>query len=84
MQEWIHNDVWLARKVFVAVSAFILGYYALTYKDLSKVNNKMLQEMQQKITEIHAMEVTREQRMAIASDDNSSPHTASNCNKEIL
>ena len=76
--------MWLARNAFIGISAFILGYFAFTYKNLNKINNKMLEEMQQKITELHAIERNRQQKMAIAGDDHSSQYIVSNCDKDTL
>ena len=61
--------MWLARKVFMAVSLFALGYCAVAYKDHSKINNKLLQEIHKKMTLMCDMEVMKESNMAIDGAD---------------
>ena len=58
----MHEKVWFARKVFIAVSVFILGYVATRYKDLNQINNVMLKEIQQRILEIHELEKAKKKR----------------------
>ena len=65
LQEWLHENVWFARKVFIAVSVFILGYVATRYKDLNQINNVMLKEIQQRILEIHEIEKANKKRDCI-------------------
>ena len=55
--------MWFARKVFIAVSLFILGYFAIKYRDINRINNEMLKEIQQRILEIYEIEVKKKQKM---------------------
>ena len=55
----MHTNVWFVRKVFIAVSLFILGYFATRYRDYTALNNLILQELQEKVQKMYEIEIER-------------------------
>ena len=56
----MHARIWLARQCFIGWAVFFLGYVAIRYQDMNRINNELLREIQLHIRELHAMETAKQ------------------------
>eukprot|EP00794_Sanderia_malayensis_P007469 gene7469-8298_t len=65
--EALHASIWNVRKIFIAISLFILGYVASMYKDLNSVNNKLLREIQAQVLAIQNLEKAKQLKITVSN-----------------